>query len=96
MKPITYLLKQTSIQARHEQLWAEVAKKMAEQLWGIWVTSSCDRDSDDGWLHDSTMRKPWTSNEAHAKAYAAKLATVVHRSRFGHEARPYAEVSPKT
>lgn len=58
-------------------------------LWGVWITSTCDRDSDDGWLHDSTMRKPFTGTEDQARAYAMEMAALEGRSRFGHEARPY-------
>lgn len=59
---------------------------MAEQLWGVWVTSSCDRDSDDGWMHGGD--RPWRGTEEDARAWAAELSRMVDRQRFGHEARP--------
>ena len=58
-----------------------------EPLWGVWVSSTCDRDSDDGWLHDLNLREPWTGTEEQAKAHAAKLGAL-WRQRYGHEARP--------
>ncbi len=63
-----------------------------KQLWGVWVTSSGDRDPSDGWLHDSGLRQPWKDTEQRAKNYASKLNDLPWRKRFCHEARPYTPI----
>ena len=60
-------------------------RTMREEAWGVWVTSACDRDSDDGWLW--VNGRPWTGSEAEAIARAETLSHDEARARFGHEAR---------
>ena len=53
--------------------------------WGVWVSSSCDRDSDDGWMCGGMV--PWRGSEEDARAWANELSRMDDRARFRYEPR---------
>lgn len=67
----------------------DVNRKKCEKQWGVWVASSCDRDSDDGWMCGGMV--PWRGSEVDARAWAEELSRMGDRARFKHEARPVHE-----
>jgi hypothetical protein len=69
-------------------VFRKVEKQWAKQ-WGVWVTSSCDRDDKDGWMWGGS--RPWRGSETDARAWAEELSRMGDRQRFAHEPRPVHE-----
>jgi predicted HAD superfamily Cof-like phosphohydrolase len=77
-----------------ERLEHERALAPKPERWGVWVSSDCDRDSDDGWISNGlravgSRKGPWLGTETEARAYAEELSKEPGRARFGHEARKF-------